>query len=227
MLSFNYVKIKNMKKNNAFLWVGFGVFIIASVFGIIFLGAKTDKSSGLVSREPQPISASDWINGEMSAEVVIIEYSDFECPACASYFPILKDLKEKFGSQIAVVYRHFPLTQIHRNAELASLASEAAGRQGKFWEMHDLLFENQRNWSANFGAKEIFIGYAQQLQLDEEQFINDLDAKDLQDKVSASYKKGVSIGIAGTPTFFLNGEKISNPRGYEEFERVISEKLNQ
>ncbi len=227
MLSFNYVKIKNMKKNNAFLWVGFGVFIIASVFGIIFLGAKTDKSSGLVSREPQPISASDWINGEMSAEVVIIEYSDFECPACASYFPILKDLKEKFGSQIAVVYRHFPLTQIHRNAELASLASEAAGRQGKFWEMHDLLFENQRNWSANFGAKEIFIGYAQQLQLDEEQFINDLDAKDLQDKVSASYREGVSIGIAGTPTFFLNGEKISNPRGYEEFERVISEKLNQ
>ncbi|WKZ26420.1 MAG: DsbA family protein [Candidatus Paceibacterota bacterium] len=216
-----------MKKNNAFLWVGFGVFIIASVFGIIFLGAKTDKSSGLVSREPQPISASDWINGEMSAEVVIIEYSDFECPACASYFPILKDLKEKFGSQIAVVYRHFPLTQIHRNAELASLASEAAGRQGKFWEMHDLLFENQRNWSANFGAKEIFIGYAQQLQLDEEQFINDLDAKDLQDKVSASYREGVSIGIAGTPTFFLNGEKISNPRGYEEFERVISEKLNQ
>ncbi len=216
-----------MKKNNAFLWVGFGVFIIASVFGIIFLGAKTDKSSGLVSREPQPISASDWINGEMSAEVVIIEYSDFECPACASYFPILKDLKEKFGSQIAVVYRHFPLTQIHRNAELASLASEAAGRQGKFWEMHDLLFENQKNWSANFGAKEIFIGYAQQLQLDEEQFINDLDAKDLQDKVSASYREGVSIGITGTPTFFLNGEKISNPRGYEEFERVVSEKLNQ
>lgn len=227
MLSFSYVKIKNMKKNNAFLWIGFGVFIIASVLGIIFLGAKTDKSSGLVSREPQPISASDWINGEMSAEVVIIEYSDFECPACASYFPILKDLKEKFGSQIAVVYRHFPLTQIHRNAELASLASEAAGRQGKFWEMHDLLFENQRNWSDNFGAKEIFIGYAQQLQLDEKQFINDLDAKDLQDKVSASYREGVSIGIAGTPTFFLNGEKISNPRGYEEFERVISEKLNQ
>ncbi|KKU92076.1 MAG: hypothetical protein UY24_C0043G0001 [Parcubacteria group bacterium GW2011_GWA1_48_11b] len=93
--------------------------------------------------------------------------------------------------------------------------------------MHDLLFENQKTWSTNSDVKEIFIGYAKQLQLNEGQFINDLAAKDLREKISASYKEGVSLGITGTPTFFLNGRKLSAPRTYDEFEKIISEKLNQ
>ncbi len=214
-------------KHNIILWGSVGVFIIASVLGLIFFGGKSNESSNPISGEPRQVTASDWVRGDITAKVAIIEYSDFQCPACGAYYPVIKRLEEKFGSQIAVVYRHFPLTQIHQNAELAATAAEAAGRQGKFWEMHDLLFENQKTWSANSDAKEIFIDYAKQLQLNEGQFVSDLGAKDLQEKISSSYKEGVSLGITGTPTFFLNGKKLPAPRTYEEFEKNIAEKLNQ
>jgi len=216
-----------MTKHNIILWGSVGVLIFASVLGIIFFGGKSDKSSDTSSGEPKQVTVSDWARGDITAKVILIEYSDFECPACGAYHPVVKRLEEKFGSQIGVAYRHFPLSQIHPNAELAALAAEAAGRQGKFWEMHDLLFENQKIWSKNSSAKEIFIGYARELQLNEGQFVNDLAVKDLREKISASYKEGVSLGITGTPTFFLNGKKISAPRTYEEFEKIISEKLNQ
>ncbi|KKU83098.1 MAG: Protein-disulfide isomerase, partial [Parcubacteria group bacterium GW2011_GWA2_47_8b] len=209
------------------LWGSVGVAIIVLVLGLIYFGGKSDESSNIISGEPRQVTALDWVRGDITAKVTIIEYSDFQCPACGAYYPVIKRLEEKFGSQIAVGYRHFPLTQIHQSAELAATAAEAAGRQGKFWEMHDLLFENQKTWSTNSDVKEIFIGYAKQLQLNEGQFINDLAAKDLREKISASYKEGVSLGITGTPTFFLNGRKLSAPRTYDEFEKIISEKLNQ
>lgn len=202
--------------------------IIVSVLGLIFFGGKSDELSNISSGEPKQVTASDWARGDIAANVVIIEYSDFQCPACGAYYPVLKRLEEKFGSQIGFVYRHFPLPQIiHQNAELAAMAAEAAGRQGKFWEMHDLLFENQKTWSINSNAKEIFIGYARESRLDENKFANDLNAKEIKEKISSSYQEGVSLGITGTPTFFLNGKKLPAPRTYEEFEKIISEKLSQ
>lgn len=215
-----------MTKHNIILWGSVGALIIASVLGIIFLSGKSEKTSSVNSGEPRQITAADWVRGDTAAKVVIIEYSDFQCPACGAYYPVLKRLEKKFGSQIGVAYRHFPLAQIHQNSELAALTAEAAGQQGKFWEMHDLLFENQKTWSTNPVVKEIFIGYAKQLQLNENQFANDLGAKDLREKVSSSYKEGVSLGITGTPTFFLNGKRLPAPRTYEEFEKIISEKLS-
>lgn len=197
------------------------------MLGSIFFGGKSDESANIILGEPREVTASDWVRGDITAKVAVIEYSDFQCPACGAYYPVIKRLEEKFGSQIVFAYRHFPLAQIHQNAELAALAAEAAGRQGKFWEMHDLLFENQKTWSTNSDAKEIFIGYARDLGLNEGQFVSDLSAKDLREKISSSYKESVSLGIAGTPTFFLNGKKLITPRTYEEFEKIISEKLNQ
>ncbi|OGI72699.1 hypothetical protein A3J61_00135 [Candidatus Nomurabacteria bacterium RIFCSPHIGHO2_02_FULL_38_15] len=170
---------------------------------------------------------ADWVRGDANAKVTLVEYSDFQCPACAAYYPLVKKLEEKFGSQMSFTYRHFPLSQIHKNAELAAMAAEAAGLQGKFWEMHDMLFENQTAWSNNYNAKKVFIGYAEKLVLNTDQFENDLDRKDLRDKIAANYKEGVSIGINGTPSFFVNGVKITNPKSYEEFEKIISEKLAQ
>lgn len=215
-----------MTKHNIILWGSVGALIVASVLGLIFFSGKSDKSSNISSGEPKQVTVSDWVRGKITARVVIIEYSDFECFSCGAYYSVIKRLKEKFGSEIGFVYRHFPL-KIHQNAELSAMAAESAGRQGKFWEMHDLLFENQKNWSKNPHAKEIFIGYAKQLQLNEGQFVNDLGAKDLREKILSSYNEGTSLGITGTPTFFLNGKKILAPRTYEEFEKIISEKLNQ
>lgn len=213
-------------KKSIILWGGFGLLVIVLLFGIAFLSDKSNKTIQAGLGEQNKVTESDWIRGDINAKVFVVEYSDFECPACASYYPILKMLKERFGSEVGFVYRHFPLSQIHRNAELAAMASEASGEQGKFWEMHDLIFENQQSWAGNSRAEEIFIGFAKELELDEIKFLEDLKSSELKDKISAHYREGRSLGIAGTPTFFLNGKKISNPRNYEEFENLILAELN-
>jgi len=214
-------------KHKIILWGSVIIIIIAAVVGMFFLSNKPSNPADNIAGQPGQISMADWVRGDANAKVTLVEYSDFQCPACAAYYPLVKKLEEKFGSQMSFTYRHFPLSQIHKNAELAAMAAEAAGLQGKFWEMHDMLFENQTAWSNNYNAKKVFIGYAEKLVLNTDQFENDLDRKDLRDKIAANYKEGVSIGINGTPSFFVNGVKITNPKSYEEFEKIISEKLAQ
>ena len=123
------------------------------------------------------------------------------------------------------MYRHFPLSQVHSNADTAARASEAAGNQGKFWEMHDKLFETQKTWSNQGNAEDIFAGYAEGLGLDVERFRNDIDSKEVKDRVRDDSQSGVRAGINSTPTFFINGEQIVNPRNLDEFRNVILEAL--
>ncbi|MDO8509868.1 MAG: DsbA family protein [bacterium] len=217
-----------MTKHHINLWGSVLVLIIAMIVGLVLFGGKPiGPQTKISTTPPKAVSASDWIRGDITAQVVIVEYSDFQCQACGAYYPILKRLKEKFGAQVGFVYRHFPLSVVHSKANIAAMASEAAGQQGKFWEMHDLLFERQKAWSGDFNVKETFIGYARELQLEENKFSSDLDSATLQDKISASYDEGISIGINGTPTFYLNSERIPELISYEEFENKISEKLSQ
>ena len=119
------------------------------------------------------------------------------------------------------MYRHFPLRNIHPNADLAARAAEAAGRQGKFWEMHDLIFEHQKEWADQKDARELFVQYAQSLNLDIEQFWVDVDSSEIKDKIDIDSKSGLNFEVNATPTFFLNGEKLQNPRNYEEFKSLI------
>ena len=152
--------------------------------------------------------------------MTLIEYSDFQCPACGSYFPVVERLLLE-NPQIRFVYRHFPLQQ-HVNAFAASQAAEAAGKQGKFWEMHETLFTNQTAWETSKTAKTIFEGYASDLGLDMEEFMNDYSSEEIKDKINADLKSGLKAGINSTPTFYLNGNKIQ-PNGYEEFKKLISD----
>ena len=135
----------------------------------------------------------------------------------------MKQAHKDFGDNLAIVYRHFPLRQIHKNAEMSALSAEAAGKQNKFWEMHDMIFENQKNWENDKNAKDIFIGYAKELGLNFEQFKNDLGSKELEQKIEADYQSGVKAGVNHTPTFFLNGKEIQNFRSYDEFKVIVSE----
>ena len=135
-----------------------------------------------------------------------------------------KKIVEEFNDKMAFVYRHFPLPQ-HKNAELAALASEAGGRQNKFWQMHDAIFENQEEWEKAGNAEEIFIKYAEKIELNVEQFKNDLKSKELKNKVASDLRGGQSAGVNSTPTFFLNGEKIQS-RSYEEFKQIMESKIN-
>lgn len=193
----------------------------AAALGTVKLvNAPTDQTPSIL----ESLSDADWVKGDRQAQTVLIEYSDFQCPACKAYYPLVKQLAQDFSSQIVFVYRHFPLSG-HQYAKLAARAAEAAGRQGKFWEMHDLIFENQNAWSNQENPKNIFTGFARSLLLDTDQFSRDLDSKEVKDKVDNDYQSGVRAEVNYTPTFFLNGQRISNPRSYKEFQKLINQAI--
>ena len=217
-------RMERMKKAKQIaVWLLVAVFVGGVVWGLV-------KNTTLTPSEPSAllsISSSDWVKGNSGSKIVLVEYSDFQCPACAAYHPVVKQLVEEFGNDVAFVYRHFPLRQIHPNADLSARAAEAAGAQGKFWEMHDLLFENQKEWSNQKNAVDSFVKYAESLGLSSEQFKSDIDSKEVKQKVNEDYNGGTSLKISGTPTFFLNGKKLQNPRNYEEFKSIIEQAIKQ
>lgn len=203
------------------IWVAIIVGLVGATWGMAKLASTPN---GRPATLASAVSDSDWVKGNKNASVVLVEYSDLQCPACAAYAPLVNRLTEEFGDSIAFVYRHFPLPQ-HKQAELAAIAAEAAGKQGKFWEMLDLMFINQTEWADKSDAREKFLAYAQSLDLEMGQFEADLDSPELKKKVEDQYLSGVAA-VTYTPTFFLNGEKISNPRSYDEFRELILQKLN-
>ncbi|MGB0347497.1 MAG: thioredoxin domain-containing protein [Balneolaceae bacterium] len=154
------------------------------------------------------------------AKVVIEKYSDYQCPACAYYHSFLKQLKQDYGSEVRIDMKHFPLAQ-HPYAQIAARSAEAARVQGKFDEMHDLIFAGQQQWSRG-NAEAIFIGYAESLELDVEKFSADMNSADMNRIVMANRRQGVEIGLSSTPTFVINGEKVeSNPGSYPLFKELV------
>jgi len=156
--------------------------------------------------------------------VEIIEYGDFQCPFCARFHPTIKQIKEDNGDDISIAYRHFPLIAAHPNAMAAHRAAEAAGIQGKFFEMHDWLFENQVVWSQAPGvsaALEEIEAQAVVLELDVEKWRTDAQSQAVFDKITAQQESGNQLGVTGTPTLFVNGERINTPGTVEEFQQII------
>lgn len=182
-----------------------------------FMPAPADQKASLAE-----IVSSDQTKGNKKSKIELIEYSDFQCPACSYYHPYLKQIVEEFSGQIRFAYRHFPLSQ-HQNAELAAKAAEAAGKQNKFWEMHDLLFENQSMWSASNKAGDIFAALAASLNLDVNKFNADINSQEIKDKVANDLQSGLSIGVNATPTFILNGQKL-DPNGLNP--QALREQIN-
>lgn len=164
--------------------------------------------------------------GSLSASVTLVNFGDFQCPACGAYYPVVKKLTETYKGSLILVFRHFPLPS-HANAMPAARAAEAAGKQGKFWEMHDKIYETQRDWSAEKNPTEMFVGYAKSFGLNEEQFKKDMASSDVQKRIDNDVVDANTIGINATPTFFVNGEKIANPRSFEDFEAVIKAALTR
>lgn len=194
---------ENGSKKQFIIWTIVIVGIAGLLYGLSLLGGSTGSNS---KPDVTDSGISDHIAGAPDAEVVVIEYSDFQCPACKAREPIVAQLREHYGDTIAFVYRQFPLRSIHRNAQAAAQAAEAAGLQGKFWEMHDKLFENQDSWSNSTRAKSIFEGYAKDLGLDMDKFNDDFDSDDVIGKINKDYKAGQDIGVQGTPSFVINGK---------------------
>jgi protein-disulfide isomerase len=149
-----------------------------------------------------PVSAQDHATGPGDAPITLVEYGDYECPYCGMAHPIVKAAQRALGSQLRFVFRNFPLAEIHPHARIAAQAAEAAGAQGKFWEMHDMLFEHQ-----DALEPQDLIGYAKSLELDISRFEHDLEAGTYAKKVRDDFRSGVRSGVNGTPTFFVNGER--------------------
>ena len=205
---------------SATIWSGVVLGLIVAVLGMIKITSRPQ--SGLTRLADQN-SVVNWIKGNKSAQIILVEYSDFQCPSCARYYRITKRLTEELGNDFQLNFRHYPLKK-HANAELAAKSAEAAGRQGKFWEMHDLLFERQKEWTRkkNEDAGRFFVQYAVSLNLNVEQFQSDLHSQTVTNKVHNDARSGRRSGVKGTPTFFLNGQKIADkPRSYETFKDLI------
>ena len=195
------------------------VLVGAVVLGLVVL-VRSGASGGTASLLKN-LSSDDWVRGNPDAKVTLVEYSDFQCPACANYYTIVHRLTDEFGDRMKFVYRHFPLREIHAHAQIAAQAAGAAGKQGKFWEMHDQLFEHQKEWAEDRNIEERILGYAAAVSLDIDQFKTDLRSDAVEAKVNTDYSGGSLAGITGTPTFFLNGKRIQNPRNYDEFKTYI------
>jgi len=214
----------------ALLWFPILSGITIIVWGMIYLVSREKPAltndSAPIEGAIASIALDDQIKGNKDAKAVLVEYSDFQCPACGFYYPILKSLSEEFGDDLAIVYRHFPLPQ-HKHAKLMAYAAEAAGKQEKFWEMHDLIFDSQKKWTNQRNAEDTVLGYAELLGFDVERFEKNLELQEILEKVDKNYQDGVRAGINSTPTFFLNGEKISNPGSYDEFRNLIINAINK
>lgn len=163
-----------------------------------------------MSKLTVPIGPEDHSQGNPDAEFTLVEYGDYECPHCGTAYPIVKRLQRHFEKRLLFVFRNFPLSQIHPTAEAAAEAAEFAGAHGKFWEMHDLLFENQERLGG-----ELLLELAENLNLSSADLTTSIESGEYAKHVRADFSGGVRSGVNGTPTFFINGSRNNGPFNYE------------
>jgi protein-disulfide isomerase len=168
-----------------------------------------------------PVAASDHTLGEDDAPVTLVEYGDYQCPHCAHAHPIVKALRKRFGARLRFVFRHFPLSQIHPEAEAAAETAEFAAAHGRFWEMHDAIFENQDRLGLPLLAE-----LAVDLGLSREDLAEALRSKQYAPAVREQFMGGVRSGVNGTPTFFINGQRYDGRVEFEHLAEAIDAELS-
>ena len=171
-----------------------------------------------VARLGLPVGERDHVRGPATAPVTLVEYGDYECPYCRAAVPIVQELHGLMGDQLRYVFRHFPLAKLHPHAQHAAEAAEAAGAQGRFWEMHDLLYENQDALEDEYLAR-----YAATLGLDAEPLIKEVHAGAHTARIRDDFRSGARLGVNGTPSFFINGVRYDGATDVEELLAALTE----
>jgi len=222
--------------NKTTMWFIVG-FIVIVTAGVIIAGAyssgtaSNNASSTFVATAAPAITSADWTEGNPNAKVSLVEYGDFECPACGEYFPVMQQLRQNFSSTVLFVFRNFPLYTIHPFAGISAQAAEAAGMEGggaKYWAMHDLLYTKQAEWSTNSALppaqvmSQYFDGYAQSIGLDVNTFNTDINATSVMQKIQNDVTGANTASIDHTPTFFVNLKQIPNPGSLQDFENTLN-----
>lgn len=222
-------------KRKALIWGGLSVVLAIATVVILQVVENQEQSkaqaqsvtstnveksqSGNEIADMLKVNEDDWTKGNPNADIVVIKYSDFQCPSCLFQAAMDQKIAEEMGEEVLFVYRHFPLPS-HQYARLAAKYAEAAGRQGKFWEMHDLIFTNQRQWSSGRAAT-AFQQLAQSLDVDMEQLKNDVVDPEIAKHIEAEYQQGDALGVTGVPSIFINGEKMPFSGSIEQYRNQI------
>jgi len=192
--------------------------IILIFGGIVYFNNRSDSNT--------TASPSNHVEGNNTKNVTLVEYGDYQCPACESYYPIVKQVVAKYKDQIQFQFRNLPLTQIHQNAFVGARAAEAAALQNKFWEMHDMLYENQDTWSESSDPASYFYKYATELGMNLEQFKKDYASSKVNSTINADMAAFKKTGAQqATPTFFLNGKKIETTASVDSFSKQIDAEI--
>ena len=168
-----------------------------------------------------PVSDADHARGPVHAPIVLVQYGDYQCPHCGAAYPITEQLQETLKGEMRFVFRHFSMTQIHPEALNAARAAEAAGMQGRFWQMHSMLFENQD--SLRVGN---LLAFATATRLVLKKFAKDMESAYVEEKIQEDFRGGVRSGVNGTPTFFINGLRYDGDWAYEPFLMALLETAN-
>jgi protein-disulfide isomerase len=194
--------------------------VVGIIVGATLISGKDEATLGAQS--------DNWYGVEEGI-ITVTEYADFECPACASFSPIVSEVKERFKDQIRFEFKHFPLVQIHPNAIAAHRAAQAAANQGKFWEMHDLLFAQQQSWRGSTNPTATFESYAQQLSLDMDKYRIDSQLSETLAIINADIEAGKKLSVNATPTFFIDGKLITDTASIgsiDGFANAVQEAIN-
>ena len=213
------------ESNSGLPLVIIGIVLLVAVVGGWYLyqssnskstASNTNRPANATQQQPNntPMTSSvlgaqpPHFKGAQNSSVVLEEFADYQCPTCATMHPVMNEINATYGSRIKFIYRNYPLIQIHKNAYEAAVSGEAAGLQGKFWEMQNLLFQNQRNWSNVADVKPVFEGYAQTIGLDVEKFKADVLGMAAKQRVDADLQRGRALNISSTPTVLVNGVPV-------------------
>lgn len=226
---------KELMKEWKPVMIGIGVILVLFAGFFVYHNAQKNKASekpktatnSQVKESPLlQVASDDWVKGNPDAQVTLVEYLDFECEACGAYYPIVKQMEKEFEGKLRIVTRYFPLPG-HKNSMEAALAAEAAGEQGKFFEMHDLLFESQKEWGEKpLSDPNLFTPYAEKLGLDMNKFNQDRKKATTIARVDRNKKEADELKLNGTPSFFLNGKAIKSPKTPEEFRSLIQKEVD-
>lgn len=208
-----------------------GVTVLIITIGAFSFGGKTtaDKpTTEVLATEDQKLLVKPDSNQIVSpkAKVTLVEFGDFQCPACGSVNPIVEQITEEYKGKITFVFRNFPLAA-HKNAMIAAEAAEAAGAQGKYFQMHSMLYDKQADWSESDKPMEHFEKYAKELKLDINKFKSEIESNKYEKKIQQDITDGTALGVDATPTFYINGVKQVGGLPYDEFKAKIEEELSR
>ncbi|MBI5139984.1 MAG: thioredoxin domain-containing protein [Candidatus Vogelbacteria bacterium] len=214
-----------MMENNIFrniaIWLIIALTIVIVVLILVGLSSGHIQVSGdLVV----PVNSSDHIVGTSTPKLTIVEYGDYQCPACAAFDPVVRKVMEEYSDKVQLVSRNFPLIQ-HRNATSSAKIVEAAGRQGKFFEMREKIYTGQLDWANSDKPVEIFTRYAVELGLNVDKLLTDKELPEITNKIETDLQGGKDSSVNSTPSFFLNGKKVAMPLNYEEFKKIVENNL--